>query len=282
MQDEDNINPNRGMIIGKMRQLITQAKDFPRKPDPNVRRNLAHGWLFDYLIAIDAGTWNRWGYWSECIAMWTFERQLPDELIPFIGWQEQPNRQTMKMLEACLDAIADGGWRGWGSFNNFNYFLDWVLYGLGDWRVRELPPEPTKGASDRLYQIFCLDAMLVFPYDYFGDILSENRHGRHNGFFPTPLGICRMMAMMNFDKDEDQRLLTAYDGCLGTGRMLMAAGDYSLRLYGQDIDGTVIKAAMVNFYLYVPWAARPINFPKPIKPQAQISEPKDMFDWLKE
>ncbi|MBD1995249.1 SAM-dependent DNA methyltransferase [Leptolyngbya sp. FACHB-541] len=50
------------------------------------------------------------------------------------------------------------------------------------------------------------------------------------------------------------------DPCLGTGRLLLTASNYSLRLYGQDINDTVIKAALVNGYLYAPWLVKPLPF----------------------
>ena len=50
--------------------------------------------------------------------------------------------------------------------------------------------------------------------------------------------------------------------CLGTGRMLLHASNYSLRLHGMDIDQTVLTAALVNGALYAPWMVRP--FPEEI------------------
>jgi hypothetical protein len=42
--------------------------------------------------------------------------------------------------------------------------------------------------------------------------------------------------------------------------MLLVASNYSYRLYGADIDGTVIKATLVNGYLYAPWLVKPFPF----------------------
>jgi hypothetical protein len=42
--------------------------------------------------------------------------------------------------------------------------------------------------------------------------------------------------------------------------MLLAASNHSYRLYGADIDPTVIKATLVNGYLYAPWLVKPFPF----------------------
>jgi hypothetical protein len=60
--------------------------------------------------------------------------------------------------------------------------------------------------------------------------------------------------------DGDAREKPVCDPCVGTGRMLLAASNYSYRLYGCDIDGTVIKATLINGYLYAPWLVKPFPF----------------------
>jgi hypothetical protein len=42
--------------------------------------------------------------------------------------------------------------------------------------------------------------------------------------------------------------------------MLLVASNFSVRLFGQDINPTVIKALLVNGYAYVPWLVRPFPF----------------------
>ena len=55
----------------------------------------------------------------------------------------------------------------------------------------------------RLYQVFNLGALQLHPYDYFADLLAESRYGVKQGFFPTPMPVCQMMAAMLM---EGQRL----------------------------------------------------------------------------
>jgi len=40
------------------------------------------------------------------------------------------------------------------------------------------------------------------PHDYFGEILAENQHGRHVGFFPTPMEVCQLMALMTMGEGD--------------------------------------------------------------------------------
>ena len=60
--------------------------------------------------------------------------------------------------------------------------------------------------------------------------------------------------------DGDARTKTVMDPCVGTGRMLLAASNHSYRLYGCDINPTVIKATLINGFLYAPWLVRPFPF----------------------
>jgi hypothetical protein len=69
-----------------------------------------------------------------------------------------------------------------------------------------------------------------------------------------------LMTRMTFDDGADHRMQTVNEPCIGTGRMLMFASNYSLRLSGQDVNATCVKASMVNLFLYAPWAVRPFPF----------------------
>jgi hypothetical protein len=234
-------------LVEQLRQTINrEGRKFPRKPKTLDRPPpFYHGWLLPYLLKIDLYTWRRWDYWGRCMEA----GRLIDRPLPQIPWLTTPQRHNpvLKMLEACLNAIpTHGAWQTWGGWRYFDYFLDWLLYGFGHPGQPELPPEPSgcEGAAQRLYQVFCLEAMLAWPCDYFGDTLcvAENRHGRHLGFFLSPMSLAVLMAEMLFcDKNKDYRLETVCDPAVGTGRFLMVSGNYSVRLFGQDINETVLK-----------------------------------------
>jgi hypothetical protein len=102
---------------------------------------------------------------------------------------------------------------------------------------------------------------MLWPYDYLGDLLAENAYGKIQGFFPTPMPVCQMMTQMVLDGwDEETRVQTVCDPAVGTGRFLLTASNYSLRLYGQDIDPTMCMVTLVNGYLLAPWLVRPLPF----------------------
>ncbi len=212
-----------------------------------------HGWLVPYLLSVDEDTWRRWKHW--------YDMMLAEDLIgpiPQIQWQKHPSAR--KMLEQSLAAITrNGDWTGWGSWRCIDYLFDWLLFGFGHSSQTELPQEPEEGACERLYQAFNLGYLLTYPHDYFGDILADNRHGRQLGFFPTPMDIVQLMIEMNLG-GEDCRKKSVYDPAVGTGRMLLCASNHSYRLYGNDVNLTVIKATLINGYLYAPWLVKPFPF----------------------
>lgn len=242
----------------------------PNKIDPNLKRNLTHGWMLSYLLSIDYMTWQRWAYWQKI----SISNKLIPEKIPQIEFGHNGGTSTgqgsiaRKHLENVLGLIPNTGnnWLSWGDWRIFEYFLDWLLFGFGHVGTKEEPQEPSQceGASMRLYQAFNLGNFMAYPYDYFGDMLAEHNHGRRIGFFPTPHPVCEMMTKMLFHDAEasgkDTRVLTVNDPCVGTGRMLLHASNYSFRLYAQDINPIVIKCCLVNGYLYAPWLVKPFAF----------------------
>ena len=244
-------------LLTVLRQNISQAK--PRTPKPLAASlNLEHGWLLPFLLLAEDALWGRWQHWHD-----TMQAGRVIGSIPVIDWES--NAAARRMLEASLNSITThGNWQGWGSWQVFDYFMDWLLFGFGHRGQPVLPTESSEfaGASDRLYQVFNLETLLAWPHDYLGEILAENRHGQHLGFYPTPMEVARMMAAMTLG-GEDARSKSVCDPCVGTGRLLLAASNHSYRLYGSDINPTVIKATLVNGYLYAPWLVRPFPFLDP-------------------
>ena len=228
-----------------------------KTPDPNLRRELNHGWMLPMLLHLDEWLWGRWNYWADLYCA----EKLPQAAIPRIPFLDVPHTATRKMVEKSLDCIpSHGSWQTWGSWQYVSFFLAWLLFGFGHKGQQEIPPEPPgcEGASLRLYQTFCLDAMLLWPHDYFGSLLAESAYGRRQGFYPTPHNVCEMMTRMLFDEARDHRAETMLDPCVGTGRFLLHASNFTLRLYGMDIDPVLCQATLVNGYLYMPWAVRPV------------------------
>jgi hypothetical protein len=262
----------------------TYQNQKPKKLIANLQRDLEPGWLQPYLFQIDNLLWGRWHYWHRCqlvpqdawmhwqiqpkkdksLLLWLAEKTLPTEPIPQIAWNY--NSSAEKMLDRVLDSIpTHGNWRGWGAFSYLDYFLKWLLYGFGHPGYSDLPIEPDGcgGASMRLYQLFDLSYLLMFPYDYFGKILPEivsKKGQRKQGFFPTPMNLSTMMAMMvnNDSTCKFKRVETFLEPCVGTGSLMLCQSNYTLCGIGIDIDRRLLECALVSFYLYAPWFACPI------------------------
>lgn len=241
------------------------------KIDPSVKRKLEHGWLIPHLLTWDLITWQRWHYLEEiAVHGKLLERDIPQIEFCF-GDNGKNNVKTVgsparRHLEACLDLIPNSsGWRGWGNWSYFSYFLQWLLFGFGDPTQLEEPKEPVAGASMRLYQYFDLAYLILFPWDYFGDLLAENRYGKESAFYPTPHCVIDAMAQMVFhdvgkEDCRDARLTNFCESCCGSGRVLLYASNYTLMLSGADINETLVKTTLTNGYLYAPWLVKPILF----------------------
>lgn len=259
---------------------------------PNLKRNLKHGWLLPFLAQTDRYVWGRWDYWSQCQAIpehawlrwkiepilammsdrlaeplprFVIEETLPAYPIPQIEWQYSPLAESM--LHASLDAIpTHGEWQTWSAWEYVDFFLDWCLFGFGHPAYRTLPIEPSgcEGASMRLYQIFNLGILQLYPEDYLGRILPEicSKKGQRNqGFYPTPLVMTSCMSeiiSLSQNEREDNRIKTFYEPACGTGAMMLAQSNHCLTGIGQDIDSTLLKCALFQFYAYAPWYAVPV------------------------
>lgn len=93
------------------------------------------------------------------------------------------------------------------------------------------------------------------------------------------------MAQINFidaSSDDggaiDRRMMTVCDPALGSGRQLLHASNFSVRLYGMDIDRLVVKICLINGAMFVPW----MSFPFPHKwferhDAARLQKPDEKF-----
>lgn len=258
---------NRNLFLAALRQQIQQAKNWPRVPDRRLRVEKPPGWLLPILVEAESACWGRWDHWLRTVEA----GHVLEEPIPPIRFNPTEAGLARRMHEKALDSIpTSGGWQGWGSWRYFDYYLDWLLYAFGHPGYTTLPMAPEAGAFSRLYQVFCLEAMLAWPADVLGDLLAENRHGRQSGFFPTPHDVVEVMTKLTFAEGEDNRLKSFLDPCSGTGRILLHASNHTYVLYGQDINATVLKASLVNGYAFAPWMVRPC---KRLKPAPTPAEP---------
>jgi hypothetical protein len=218
------------------------------------------GWLLPTLLMTDLKLTGRWDYWFTCMETGA----LPNTLLPPIDFDGMPHKETLKMLTTALDAIPGhgrGSYQGWSTSSYFEFFTQWLLFGLGHKGNATPPEEPLgcHGATERLTKTFDLALLMKHPHDYFGDLLAECAYGRQNQFFPTPHPLCEMMTRITFP-EGDNRARTVCDPCTGTGRLLLHASNHSMRLFGMDIDPLLCQIALVNGYLFAPWLVRPLPF----------------------
>lgn len=250
------------------------------KQQPNYELMKTRGWAGQYLIQGDNvfGS-GRLAWWAEAL----MTRKLPAAPIPQIDFQEAGSNRlkggipvipkegknkngpplTAAGARHHLDDLIGAMGGGWDALA---YLLDWLSWSLGVGDTAELPmPRYEQKWHEYLYLKFELGRLQAAEADVLGAILSE-RHGNGwnpHAFYPTPQGVCKMMTritMANSTDTEgladghDPRLRTVCDPCVGTGRFLLEASNYSVDLSGMDIDRMCVNACSINMALYAPWA----------------------------
>lgn len=223
------------------------------------------GWLLRYVVMAHAchpEVPDRWGYLFRTLEA----GRLLDEPIPQIQFG-QPDRKVFSLIAEWSRLI------GWdcGGWSDFRSLVDWLGWAL---QVSDLEPKIADDKQEKLYRAVNVEPLLLAPYDYWGDYICELR-GKGNsstGFFPTPHSLVELMTSMTFgdasQENRDTRLLSVCDPCLGTGRMLLHASNYSLCLFGADIDPLVLGCCKISAALYAPWLAFPL-------PTSIVSRPGD-------
>jgi len=205
------------------------------------------GWLLPYLLALDEMFFKRWEYWTEAV----LKDRIPNEPIPFIRFQSPhsyPEGLVTKNLKQCLD------YAEYSSSNVLELFIDWLLCGFNQ---GEQFPAVTEKIDDYWYRTFNLGLFYKEPGDHLALLAADRNVGKAGGYFPTPANVVEMIVRMNFGSDPkpEHKRLSVCDPCSGSGIMLLYASNYSLNLYGMDINPLITKIAHVNSFIYVPWLA---------------------------
>src|SRR5690606_2773486 len=101
--------------------------------------------------------------------------------------------------------------------------------------------------------------ILNYPTDYLSQVLSEETGKGYKGalgYFPTPFHVCILMTRMTKGEDEESNKRAAVnDPAVGCGAMLLAASNYHLRGFGQDISKIAVELCKIQMYWYAPWYA---------------------------
>lgn len=209
------------------------------------------GHLRPALLEFDRALWGRWDWWLDVLLL-----GLPGDAelaaIPQIEFASVPHPAAQKMLMRCTEHLQAAGLHSWEATR---YLLEWIRHGL---RGTEMSMRRLEKAERQVRRDFALGLLQLWPADYAGWMLCELGHGKRSGFFPTPLSVTVLMAQMTYQGVEaDLREQTVCDPAVGTGAMLLAASNYCLNLYGQDIDAVALCGCDVNIFLYAPWGAMP-------------------------
>lgn len=207
------------------------------------------GWLLPYFMDLWT-TDGRWRYWLDTLEA----GRLLGRPIPRLGFAASAPAAGQRALNGAAEIVRERE----GSSSASSRVVEWLAWGFAVGSAEA----PRMGAEtcEHLYR-HPLDAMRREPADYLGWFLSEfgSRHDhKWTGFFPTPMGVTTLLAEINFTPGQDHRALTVMDPCVGTGAMLLAASNHSLRLCGQDINGTCVDATLVQGAMFAPWLSFPL------------------------
>jgi hypothetical protein len=207
-----------------------------------------------YVIGLHAApaVADRWGYRLRTLAA----GRLLDEPIPQIHFGVADNAVFGLLHEWSRLVGHDGG--GWSDFRTL---LDWLCWALA---LSREPPRLSDEVNEKLYRGVDLRPLLQCPYDYLGQHVAAGKARGWNptAFYPTPHNVVELMVRMTVADSRadgrDPRTRTVADPCVGSGRMLLHASNYSLCLFGQDIDPLAVAMCKVNGALYAPWLSFPL------------------------
>ena len=247
---------------------------------------LDRGWLVAMLAEGDRIFGHgRFGWWMSALEA----GRLPDSEIPQIHWRSSGDSSVRENLASVSKEIAEKGqYKGpplspagakkhlldlmarmsagaYGGWDAMAYLIRWIAWGLAVNHEPEPPRAPGGPAnewSDLLYREFHLCRLQAADTDLLADVIMEQRGSGWNprAFFATPMELCVMMVQMTMgdrtilDDGRDARLASVMDPCVGTGRMLLAASNYSVNMWACDIDPMMVDACAINLALFAPWA----------------------------
>ncbi|MBY0502718.1 MAG: hypothetical protein K2X03_02330 [Bryobacteraceae bacterium] len=208
------------------------------------------------------GVVDRWSYYQRTLEAGC----LLDEGIPEIKFCDSGDQEGFGMLRKAIELV----YTEIGSWNAFPALIDWIAWGVA---VSAEKPRFSTSLNEALYKHFNLGPLLMCPHDYLGALYAEGK-GRWNphAFFPTPHSVAECMTQMTMidvitslkngarlPDGRDPRTTTVCDPCVGSARMLLHASNYSVCLYGCDIDPLCCRMSAINGVLYAPWLAFPFR-----------------------
>lgn len=248
-------------VLLRTEYIKSRVEKFGDDPDfttMGIREKIYPGMYFYNLLIVDMLTTNRWTYWGEVMFTKDMSKDIPQVNFSNIGTSE--GIEVKKMLNNCIDVPYAGRSTAFNDFIRYLlYCLKPISYYQGD-TLEEKEKEAGKliaGIDDKslkhYYENFSLEAMLLYPGDYLGDLAAEYLGSNGADYYPTPHNVVQVMVEMLMH-DSDSKFESVCDPCCGSSRMLLYASNKSLKVMGMDISKDIINVSMVNAFLYVPWA----------------------------
>lgn len=236
-----------------------------------------HGWFRHHLWTIEGILNGRWPYWIAILLNGTIGK-LPAWAIPQLDFSShadgvQPGCRNLAALGGSITGLklrrqaggaAEAKAHAIKTFqkaldngsNHLQQLVDWWLFAFGSGRVKERPRLSERGALT-MYCDLQLQRLIANPADWGSWISLEILGGSKSGtaWFPTPMSISHLMTRMTFEMngEQDTRLLSVHDPCVGTGVFLLDASNYSLDLCCQDIDPLMCAWTEFAGWLFIPW-----------------------------
>lgn len=232
-------------------------------PNPNfktmkIREKIYPGMYLHVLLMTDLFTTKRWDYWLNALYKNDISKDIPQ--VNFDNVMNHKGNKVKDMLRCCIDTPNGGG------ATSFNNFLNYLLYCFKplNYHKGETSKEKEKEANKLLvgiddislknyYENFCLEALLLYPGDYLGDLASEYLGSNGNAYFPTPHNIVDCMVKLIISDSGIDKTSSIIDPSAGSSRMLLYSSNHSLNLYANDISQSMVNVSMINGFLYIPW-----------------------------
>lgn len=224
----------------------------------NIKDKIYPGMYLHILLITDLLTTKRWDYWTEALYKNDISKDIPQ--INFDNVMSPAGDKVKTMLRFCIETPVTSG------ANSFNDFINYLLYCLKPLNYykgknsEEKEKEANKlianiddASLKRYYENFSLEAMLLYPGDYLGDIATEFLGNNGTDYYPTPHHVVDLMVNLMMSDTANNKTKAVCDPCAGSSRMLLYSSNHSLKLYANDVSQSMVNVSTVNGFLYVPW-----------------------------
>ncbi|MDH6107480.1 protease Lon-related BREX system protein BrxL [Anabaenopsis tanganyikae CS-531] len=218
------------------------------------------GWLLQPLTFVETEINGRWLFWEENK---NNKRVIKD------AWTKLDFRSrhesVKKMLIHCINQIEPGILNTENKWGAVHYFFDWLLWSLGHPSVSNFPQtrdylkgantEYRRTAHNRLMQVINLRLLLLYPCDYFGAILEELSDDEESYEFSISIDEARRWCEKQFKSQSSNAISSEelfLDPNVESGRLLLAASNYTTNAIGYTDNEWCAKATLINLYFYAP------------------------------